>query len=99
MRDFEISGDALPAAGDYWIILDSKDTPSCIARTVSTSLHQFKDITAEIALAEGEGDCTVGYWKRVHEEIYAPYLEKLGIADLQSAMVITEHFELVYKPG
>ena len=99
VKDFEASGDPLPAAGNYWIFLDGRNNPCCILKTLSVIFHRFKDIPEEIAKAEGEGDCSVAYWKKVHEELYTPYLKKWRIADLQNAEVVTEFFEVVYKPG
>jgi len=97
-KDFEINEEPFPAVGNYWIVLDSKNTPCCIVKTIRVVSHSFKDIPDDIAKAEGEGDCSVAYWKKVHEEIFAQYLKKLQINDLQNTEVITEFFEVVYKP-
>ena len=98
VKDFEAAGDRLPAIGSYWIILDSKDTPACIVKTVNVACNLFKDIPELIAKAEGEGDCSVAYWKKAHGALFSPYLEKLGINDLQNAMILTEFFKVVYRP-
>lgn len=96
IRDFEASGDPLPQVGNYWIALDGKRNPRCILKTTRIAINKFGNIPSEIAHAEGEGDLSVDYWKRVHRELYLPFLEKWGIADLDNADVITEYFDLVY---
>lgn len=97
VKDYETVGDPLPKVGGYWIILDSKEDPRCIVRTVRVVFNRFKDIPAEIAMAEGEGDCSVAYWKRVHAELYTPFLAQWGVTDLDEAEVVTEFFEMVHK--
>lgn len=97
VKDFEINGEPFPAVGNYWIVLDRKNKPCCIVKTIRVVFHRFKDIPEDIAKAEGEGDCSVAYWKKVHEKLYSPYLEKWQINNLQNTKVITEFFEVVYK--
>lgn len=97
VEDFESAGDPLPAVGDYWIVLDSQSQPRCILRTDRVVISKFKDLPEEIAIAEGEGDLSVEYWKRVHGQMYLPHLEKWGVKDLNEARVITEFFTLVYQ--
>lgn len=97
VRDFQTVGDPLPKVGNFWIALDKNEEPKCILKTVRIEINKFKNITDEIAKAEGEGDCTVKYWKQVHQDIYTPFLEHWGIEDLNEAEVITEFYEVVYK--
>jgi len=97
LRDFVSNGDPLPQPGDHWIALDSRDRPKIILKTVSTEVHRFKDVPERIAVAEGEGDLSLEYWKRVHAGFYAPHLAEWGIADIHDAEVVTEHFEIVHR--
>lgn len=97
LEDFLTSNDPIPKVGDYWIYLDSKSDPRCILRTEKVVTHKFKEVPIEISIAEGEGDLTLEYWKRVHASLYTPYLKKWGIIDLDSATIITEFFRIVYK--
>ena len=95
VRDYEQAGDPLPRAGTYWILLDSKGVPRCIAKTVRVELHRFRDVPEYVARAEGEGDLSLAYWRKAHAEFFGTYLAKLGITDLENEMVVTEFFELV----
>lgn len=95
-KDFSTAGDPMPKRGDYWIILDSRRRPRCLVRTVRVERNRFGAVPDSVALAEGEGDMSVAHWKRVHRRAYGPYLSKWGIHDLDSAMVLTEHFELLH---
>lgn len=94
--DFISVGDPLPRVGNYWILLDSRCRPRCLLRTVRTEINIFKRIPKRIARAEGEGDLSVEFWKRVHRTVYSPFLKKWGIESLDDAEVITEHFKLLH---
>ena len=97
VEDFLTAKDPLPKVGNYWIYLDSKDQPRCILRTEKVVFHKFKDVPVEIAIAEGEGDLSLEYWRRVHTEIYSPHLASWGISDINEATVVTEFFKMVYR--
>jgi uncharacterized protein YhfF len=97
VEDFISAGDPLPLIGNYWIFLNSKDEPSCILRTERVVFNKFKDVPVEIAIAEGEGDLTLEYWRKVHAELYLPHLSNWGVGNLDDATVVTEFFKIVYK--
>ncbi len=95
-EDFISAGDDPPKIGNFWIVLNSTETPSCILKTEKIVRHKFRDVPVGIAMAEGEGDLTLEYWRRVHKEFYSPYLKKWGLESIEDATVITEFFTLVY---
>jgi 5-formyltetrahydrofolate cyclo-ligase len=97
LADFEASGEAPPAPGNFWMILDSKGEPRCLVKTIRTETHIFSQVPAKIAVAEGEGDLSLNFWRKTHQEFFAPYLKTLGITDLNQAEIITEFFEVVFK--
>lgn len=86
----------IPKVGDYSIILDSKDNAVCIVRTSKITICPFKDVTAEHAFKEGEGDRSLEYWRQVHKEFLESELGKIDMAFNEEAKVICEEFEL-YK--
>ncbi len=97
VEDFLTASDLLPEVGNFWIFLNSSETPSCILKTVEVKINKFNEVPADIAIAEGEGDLTLEYWRKVHSELYTPFLKNWGLARLEDATVITEFFEVVYK--
>lgn len=97
VEDFVTAGEPLPKVGNHWIFLNSKSEPCCILKTEKIVIHKFKDIPEEIAIAEGEGDKSLSYWKAVHAELYVPHLAGWGVAEISEANVITEFFKIVYK--
>jgi 5-formyltetrahydrofolate cyclo-ligase len=98
VKDFEAAGDSQPKPGNYWIVLDGRGRPRLINRTKKILVFVFKNVPARIARAEGEGDRSIAHWKRVHRRAYAPFLRRWGISDLDTAEVVTEFFDVVFKP-
>jgi uncharacterized protein YhfF len=97
VRDYEMAGDDLPKLGNYWIILDSKEKPRCIVKTIKVVTHAFKDVPEEVAKAEGEGDLSIDFWRKAHRDFFTPYLTDLGIENLDEAKIVTEFYQVVFK--
>ncbi len=91
------AGDPLPQAGDHWIALDTRGRPRCILRTTRVETHRFLDVPERIAVAEGEGDLSLEYWRSGHARFFATHLEDWGLSRIEDATVVTEFFELVYR--
>ncbi len=101
VEDFMSAGDPVPKVGNYWIYLDSKERPRLILRTERVETHKFLDVPESIAIAEGEGDLSLEYWRKVHARHYGPNLAKWGLSRIEEATIITEFFAIVYReaPG
>ena len=95
-EDFTSSGEPLPQVGNFWILLNSLDEPSCILRTERVVLTQFKNVSEEIARAEGEGDLSLQHWRDSHRRFFAPFLAGWGVAHIDEATVVTEFFRIVH---
>nr|WP_277626196.1 ASCH domain-containing protein [Arsenicicoccus piscis] len=95
-EDYATAGDALPQVGDHWIALDGNGRPRLILRTDRVETHRFLDVPERIAIAEGEGDLSLAYWRRAHAQHYAPHLQEWGLRDINDATVVTEFFTLVH---
>lgn len=95
-EDFLAAGDPLPRVGNFWILLNSRDEPTCLLRTEKIAVHKFYDVPPEIALAEGEGDLSLEHWRRVHRTAYEPQLAEWGLASIADATVITEYYTLLF---
>ena len=60
--------------GQYWVVLDGAGRPRAVTRTVALEQVGYEDVTATFAFAEGEGDRSLDYWRRVHRR----YFERTG---------------------
>ena len=93
---YELEGEDLPKAGEYSVILDTKDEAVCIIRTTKVYVTSYRDVTAEQAWKEGEGDRSLSYWRRVHEAFFRKELEEAGLTFTEDMGVVCEEFEVVY---
>ena len=96
---FENHDEELPKPGDHWIITDGSHIPKCIVRTTRVDILPVKNVDAKFALAEGEGDKTLEWWKEAHDAYYERQAKQDGFTYDDSMLCVAEHFELVWPAG
>lgn len=94
---YELENEPLPAAGEYSVILDSKDNAVCVIQTKSVTVVPFHEVTAEHAYKEGEGDKSLAFWRQTHETFFAECLGEAGLEFTPDMKVVCEEFAVVYK--
>ncbi|MFI8417266.1 ASCH domain-containing protein [Serratia sp. NPDC078593] len=80
----------VPAVGDYSVILNGQDEPTCVIRTLSLRLIRYCDVTADLAAKEGEGDKSLAFWQQGHRAFFTR--EGTFASDM---WLVFEEFELV----
>ena len=93
---YELEGEPLPEAGEYSVILDSKENAVCIIRTTKVYVVPFREVTAEHAFREGEGNRSLAYWRKVHEAFFTGELAEAGLSFDWDMPVVCEEFEKVF---
>ena len=93
--DFELNQVARRKTGDYWIILWEDFSPACVLHLVNVEVRPFKDVDAAFAAREGEGDGSLEYWKRIHEEYFKLQLADWGNDWSDDLPVVLESFDLL----
>ena len=96
---YELEGEELPKAGEYSVILNTKNEAVCIIRTTKVYVTPYREVTAKQAWKEGEGDRSLSYWRRVHEAFFRKELEAVGLTFTEDMGVVCEEFEVVYPKG
>jgi uncharacterized protein YhfF len=61
---------SLPKKGDLSIVLDGNGNPVLVIETVSVVVVPFKEVSEQFAFEEGEGDRSLAYWRRAHENYF-----------------------------
>ena len=95
---FEHDGRAAPKPGDLSVVTDWHGKPLCVIATTSISMVPYEDVSAEFAAAEGEGDGSLEYWRKVHWDYFQRECARIGRKPTATMPVLCEHFEVVY-PG
>ncbi len=93
---YEHDNELIPKAGDYSVILDSKDNALCIIQTTRVYIESFNKVSAQHAYKEGEGDRSLEYWREVHEEFFTEELKSINQDFDENMKLVCEEFELVY---
>ncbi len=91
-------GAPIPAPGDICIILRDNDAASCVIRITDVRICRFREVTAEHARNEGEGDRSLNYWRDVHREFFTMELAEHGVPFDEEILVVCETFQVVLLP-
>jgi uncharacterized protein YhfF len=91
----EAEGQALPEAGDIEIVLDHLNRPAIVTRIVEVTVLPYSEVTAEYASIEGEGDGSLGYWRRAHWSFFSRECSRIGREPVESMPVVCSVFEVL----
>src|SRR5690606_36737524 len=93
--DYEAEGEALPESGGLSIVLDGDGHPRALIVTTGVVVVPFDQVDADHAAAEGEGDGSLDYWRRVHQEFFTEHAahDREFTPDMP---VVLERFTLIY---
>lgn len=93
---YALEGEPLPAAGGYSVILNSRHEAVCVIQTERVSIVPCREVGAEYARREGEGDLSLAYWRRVHEAFFTRELTDMGLVFTPDMPVVCEEFRRVW---
>lgn len=93
---YRMKGQPLPKAGEYSVILNSRQEAVCIIRTINVQILPFGEVDEQHARKEGEGDKSLSYWRKIHRDFFKAALQKIGLSFDESRKVVCEEFEVVY---
>ncbi len=93
---YELEGESLPEAGQYSVILNSREEAVCIILTEKVFVVPFSEVDNRQAWKEGEGDRSLSYWRNVHERFFREELSQIGLGFDESMKVVCEEFIRVY---
>lgn len=93
---YKLENEPLPQAGSFDVILDSQDRAVCIIEITKVSVLPFNQVSADHAFKEGEGDKSLTYWQRVHQEFFTKCLAEAGLEFSSETGVVLEEFRKVY---
>ena len=94
---YQVNNEPLPKEGDYSVILNSSGEAVCIVKTLKIYVTEFKNVSAEHAYKEGEGDRSLEYWREVHVNFLTNELATINMAFDENTKVVCEEFEVVYQ--
>jgi uncharacterized protein YhfF len=96
LKESELEGWPENHVGEYNVILNGKELPAAVIKTVSVQRVKYRDVDADHAYWEGEGDRTLETYFMEHDKYYKRRGEALGFEFNKDMLVDLVRFELVY---
>lgn len=96
--EYESEGTRLPQPGDLSVVTSWATEPLCVIETTYVEVRPFEAVGDEFAAAEGEGDCSLRYWREVHWDCFGRVCEELGCEPTMRMDVVCERFRVVFGP-
>lgn len=93
---YESGEEPMPRVGEYSVVLNSREEAVCVIRTTKVYAVPFDQVGAGQAYREGEGDRSLDYWRKVHEDFFRAELAQAGLEFSPDMPVVCEEFEMVY---
>ncbi len=87
-----------PEVGDIEVIFDFDGKLLAVIEITDLSAVPFEEVGADFARLEGEGDCSLEYWRRVHREYFEAECQRMGLVFSARSLVLCQRFRLVYAP-
>ncbi|WP_077212608.1 ASCH domain-containing protein [Bacillus dakarensis] len=91
---YELEKEAIPQAGEYYIVLDSQDEPVAVIQIQSVEVVPMNEVTEAFALAEGAGDYQ--FWWNAHEKFFTEALKEYDMEFSPNMLVVCERFKKIY---
>lgn len=95
----EREGVTIPHAGLVSIVTDGFGYPVCAIESVQVERMPFREIDAERAFIEGEGDRSLEDWREVHLRYYTREAQRLGLPFTEDEPVSFERFRVLAVLG
>jgi len=86
----------VPEPGDLSILTYSNGLPGCIIETREVRRKTFREIGAEEARLEGEGDLSLSHWQQGHHYFFSLEYREAGLPFHHDIPVLFERFEVIY---
>ncbi|AKA37410.1 ASCH domain-containing protein [Yersinia ruckeri] len=84
--------DGVPCVGDVFVVVNGRNEPACAVELTNVELKTYDQVDEAHALAEGEGDRSLIYWRKEHQRFFEEY--DMFSPDM---MLICMQFKIVEK--
>ncbi|GLB47527.1 RNA-binding protein [Philodulcilactobacillus myokoensis] len=87
----------LPIQGEYDVVTDDHGNPVCVTYTEKVNICTYNQVPAKHAYLEGEGDRTMKYWRKVHNDFFTNEYHRMGKTfNPEISKMVLENFYVVY---
>ena len=96
-KAYEMQNSPLPQVNSLNIILDSYDKAVCLIQITEVYTCPFIEVSKEHAFKEGEGDRSLSYWRKTHENFFSQELKSYEIDFDERILIVCEEFKVIFK--
>ncbi len=86
----------MPNVGDLFIVTDWDGVAKAVIELTNIQQVSFNKVDAAFAHAEGEGDKSLAYWRKVHKAYYQREMEVAGASFNENMLISCERFRTVF---
>ena len=79
--------------GEKSFIKNSNGEPVCVIETKQVIVQKFKEADEDLAIAEGEGDLSLNYWRKAHINFFKKYNSDFN----DDSQIVSEYFKVLHK--
>ena len=94
--DYMSRGQPFPKPGDCNVLIDGQGKPRCIVRTIRVDVKPIRDVDADFAWSQGEGDRSLLWWLSAHVRYFARQGSREGWTVDERTEVVLERFSVVW---
>ncbi|MEW5815147.1 MAG: ASCH domain-containing protein [Spirochaetota bacterium] len=93
----EAEKQSIPKPGDVSVLTDWDGFAQVIIETTEVKVAPFKDVPADFAAEEGEGDLSLEYWRTVHWDAFSRESAVTGRGPDEAMPVVCERFKVLHR--
>ncbi len=97
MRNFN-DENPVPQVGDHWVVLDGSKRPRCIIQSTDIDIKPLNKVDDQFAYDEGEGDRSLAYWKKAHDDYFSREAERKDLTYHDGLETVFERFKVLWPP-
>ncbi len=90
----EHEGEPIAQVGNIEIVLTHGHHPSIVTRVTRVEVLPYRDVSAEYAAIEGEGDGSLDYWRQAHWAYFSRVCASIGKLPARDMLVVCGVFEV-----
>lgn len=87
-----LDGEGIAKPGDIFVVVDGKNEPVCAIELTTVDMSTYDQVDEAHAMAEGEGDRSLAYWRKEHKRFFEEY--ELFSPDMTLVLM---HFKVIEK--
>lgn len=95
-RDYVARGGTIPKPGNFSVVVDSKNQPVCIIRTMFVDVKALRMVDEDFARDDGGGDQSLAWWRAAHVRYFKRQGASEGFSIDDDTQVVLERFVVVW---